>query len=190
MKSYYLFAGVNGAGKTTLFYADDKYIDLPRINIDEIVRGFGSWESSADVTRAGKIAVEKLNNCLESGNSFTQETTLCGHTIENSIHRAKELGYRIEMHYVGLESPELAKARVAKRVSDGGHGISDDDIDRRYTESLKNLYKLMDYCDELTIYDNTKDFIQVAVFRHGLCTYCSDEIPEWCSRIVDKTLSD
>lgn len=36
------------------------------------------------------------------------------------------------MNYIGLQNPEIAKARVKFRVSKGGHGIPDDVIEKRY----------------------------------------------------------
>ncbi|MBR1642907.1 MAG: ATPase, partial [Butyrivibrio sp.] len=58
-------------------------------------------------------------------------TTLCGNAILNNIANAKKEGYLIEVHYIGLSSVELAKERVAKRVSEGGHGVNASDIERR-----------------------------------------------------------
>ena len=43
------------------------------------------------------------------------------------------------MNYIGVESIDIAKERVAIRVSKGGHGIPDDAIERRYYDSLNNL---------------------------------------------------
>lgn len=43
----------------------------------------------------------------------------------------------MELNYVGLSSVELAISRVEQRVRDGGHGIPEKDIERRYNESLK-----------------------------------------------------
>ena len=60
-------------------------------------------------------------------------------SIIRNIYKAKELGYVIEVYFVGLDSPELAKKRVAHRVRSGGHGIPDEDIERRFFESLDNL---------------------------------------------------
>lgn len=82
---------------------------------------------------------------MENGESFTQKTTLCGHSILKNIDAAKQLGYEVEVYYVGLASPELAKQRVEQRVRDGGHGISPKDIERRYGESLQNLKKSFQY---------------------------------------------
>ncbi len=185
MKKYLIFAGVNGAGKTTLYQTNSEYKSLPRVNIDEIVRGFGSWKVSSDVFKAGKIAVNQIKEYFEKGESFNQETTLCGYSIFRNIEKAKELGYEVELNYVGLSSAELAISRVEQRVRDGGHGIPAKDIERRYTESLKNLKKVIPICDRVKIYDNSKSFRKVASFVRGKCSDYTDEIPEWCRDIFN-----
>lgn len=130
MKKYLIFAGVNGAGKTTLFQTNIEYKNYPRVNLDEIVRSFGSWKNNLDVLNAGKIAVKQIKEYFESGESFNQETTLCGNSIFKNIEKAKLLGYEVELYYVGLASADLAKSRVRQRVRDGGHGIPEADIER------------------------------------------------------------
>ena len=69
---------------------------MPRVNTDEILREFGDWRNTADLMKAGKIAVKRLNSYLLEGITFNQETTLCGHSILRTIDRAKQLGYVIE----------------------------------------------------------------------------------------------
>lgn len=59
MKKYVIIAGVNGAGKSTLYQINDNLKNMPRINVDEIVKGIGDWKNLKDVFAAGKIAVEK-----------------------------------------------------------------------------------------------------------------------------------
>lgn len=59
--------------------------------------------------KAGKIAVSKIKEYFENGIYFNQDTTLCGSSIIRNIKRANELGYEIEMHYVGVESVDIAK---------------------------------------------------------------------------------
>ena len=65
-KKYILIAGVNGAGKSTLYQTLDQLHDMPRVNIDEIVREIGSWRNPRDQIRAGRIAVEKIKNYFEA----------------------------------------------------------------------------------------------------------------------------
>jgi len=120
VKKYVVIAGVNGAGKSTLYQTDDNLKGLSRVNVDEIVREIGDWKNTSDVFLAGKIAIKRIAEYFEKGISFNQETTLCGKCIIRNIMKAKSLGYFVELHYVGVDSVEIAKERVKHRVSQGG----------------------------------------------------------------------
>ena len=183
MKKYIIFAGVNGAGKSTLYQTNEQLADMARINVDEIVRGIGSWKNSTDVMKAGKIAVKRLDEYFKQGVSINQETTLCGKSIFRNIKRAKELGYFVEMYYVGLDSAETAKKRVKERVKAGGHGIPEKDIERRYYESIKQLKEVLLMCDIVEIYDNTVAFTKVATFEKGKCFFKNTNMPKWMKEI-------
>lgn len=39
------------------------------------------------------------------------------------MEAARAKGYMIELHYVGVDSADLAKERIYHRVQCGGHGI-------------------------------------------------------------------
>lgn len=60
MKKYIVIAGVNGAGKSTLYQMNKNLADMPRVNVDEIVKEIGDWKNVSDVFEAGKIAVKKF----------------------------------------------------------------------------------------------------------------------------------
>ncbi len=179
MKRYVIIAGVNGAGKSTLYQTNRLIEDMERVNLDEIVRSFGSWKKPEDVMEAGRLAVEKINACFDAGVSFNQETTLCGKSIIRNIMRAKELGYFLELYYIGLDSPETAKERVRIRVSECDHGIPEEDIERRYYESLRQLKTVIPLCDKVKVYDNTKVFVRIAEFIEGRCCMRAEDLPEW-----------
>ena len=184
MKKYTIVAGVNGAGKTTLYDAEQLQKSEYRVNADEIlVEAGGDWNNSADVMNAGKTAVERLKKYIEDGVSFNQETTLCGNSILNNITKAKEKGYLIEVHYIGLSSADLAKERIAKRVSEGGHGVSDADVERRYEQSFKNLLKIIPICNLVALYDNTEEFRRFAIYKDGVLVRKSHRVPEWFDEI-------
>jgi predicted ABC-type ATPase len=185
MKKYILIAGVNGAGKSTLYHTINSLQDMLRVNTDEIIRTFGNWQNASDNLKAGKIAVKKIKEYFENGYSFNQETTLCGKSIFRNIKFAKEQGYYIEMHYVGVDSVELAKERVAYRVQHGGHGISDADIERRYLESLDNLQLVLPMCDFAVLYDNTINFHRFAIYESGKLIKKSEIQPKWYASIGD-----
>ena len=105
---------------------------------------------------------------------ITQESTLCGKSIIKNFRRAKQLGYTIELHYVGVDSAETAKQRVEERVWNGGHGIPASDIEKRYIESFANLQYLLQECDLAVFYDNTDRF---AIFHKGKLVRLSQNVP-------------
>lgn len=163
MKKYVVIAGVNGAGKSTLYQMYEEFKDMPRINVDEIVRDIGNWKNPMDVFAAGKIAVKNINRYLEEGITFNQETTLCGNSIIRNILKAKE--------------------RVKYRVKQGGHGIPDADIERRYVETFIQLNRILKKCDLVALYDNSEQFRRFAIYKTGNLIRLSQNVPKWFSKI-------
>lgn len=132
-KVYTVFAGVNGAGKSTLYACDNSKNLGVRLNTDEIVRSFGSdWRDTKAQIKAAKQLLLIQQRCFDEGISLNRETTLCGANIINSIRQAKQLGYFIHLRYVGVSNPQIAIDRVNKRISLGGHGVSEGTIKQRY----------------------------------------------------------
>ena len=183
MKKYILIAGVNGAGKSTLYQTLESLKNMPRVNTDEIVKSFGNWKNMSDVFRAGTIAITKIKEYFEQGITFNQETTLCGASIIKNIKWAKSLGYQIELHYVGVASVTIAKERIAYRVSQGGHGIPDADVERRYAESFKRLEEIISLCDLAVLYDNTDIFNRFAIYQEGRLLDLAENRPNWYSEL-------
>lgn len=93
---------------------------------------------------------------IKTNQDFSFETTLASTLFARTIDKAKSKGYYITLIFFWLESISLAKDRVKKRVSEGGHHVEDTVIERRYLSGIKNLFSL--YChkvDSLLIYDNS-----------------------------------
>ncbi len=183
MKRYVIIAGVNGAGKSTLYRTINSFQNMNRVNTDEIVREIGSWKNMDNLLQAGKIAVRKIAEYFDEGSSFNQETTLCGNSIIRNIDKAISLGYRVELHYVGLESVDIAKDRIDYRVSHGGHGIPATDVERRYIESFNQLARVIHKCDLAVLYDNSVNFKRFAIFEQGKIVGLEKEIPTWFKRL-------
>ena len=183
MKRYILIAGVNGAGKSTLYQINDNLKNMPRINVDEIVKEFGDWKNTKDVFEAGKIAVEKIEKYFDEGTTFNQETTLCGKSVIKNIYKAKELGYFIELHYVGVENVEIAKDRVKYRVEQGGHGIPENNIEKRYKETFQQLNSILEECNLIAFYDNTEKFRRFAICKNGELVRISHNVPGWFDKV-------
>ena len=169
-KYYVIFAGVNGAGKSSTYrlLANDSEFWRNRVNSDEILRDMGGdWRNPADQAKAMKEAIKRIDYNFKNGISFNQETTLTGRTALMNIKRAKELGYTVTMYYVGVKNADVAIQRVEKRVKQGGHGVSETDVRRRYEGSLQNLVQAIPMCDYVRIYDNTDRLRKIAVFENG-----------------------
>ena len=185
MKKYILIAGVNGAGKSTLYQTLQNLQNMSRVNPDEILKEFGDWRNSTDAMIAGKIAVKKITQYFHEGVTFNQETTLCGKSIINNISKAKKKGYFIELHYIGVENVEIAKQRVLERMRQGGHGIPESDIERRYIDTFHNLRVILPDCDLAAFYDNTIEFRRFAIYKDGNPVRVSHSVPIWYKRFME-----
>ena len=61
----------------------------------------------------------------------------------------------VHLLFFWLKSAEVAKQRVAERVSCGGHDIPTPVIERRYKAGIKNLFGIyMNEVDIWVLYDN------------------------------------
>ncbi|MBN1040475.1 MULTISPECIES: zeta toxin family protein [Clostridium] len=186
MLTYTIFAGVNGAGKTSIYKSIyyDINKDEKRINTDEMVAIIGSWQDNNLQIKCAREAVKLIKYYIENGISFNQETTLSGKSIIKNIKKAKLSGFYINMNYIGVETPEIAKERVSIRVSQGGHGIPNETIEKRYYESLENLEDVFNICNEINIYDNTQKFKRIAVINDGIIKWKRDVVPHWSKSIL------
>ena len=186
-KVLYIFAGVNGAGKSTLYNSENLDNNIKystRINTDEIVRKIGDWKNNSDQIKAAKIAINLRNDCLKDGKSFNEETTLTGKTILKTIDKAKELGYELQLFYVGVNNPEIAKERIRNRVEKGGHNIADEIVEKRYYESLKNLKQMITKFDEVYLYDNSIKYKHIFSFINNKILY-KDKNVNWSKEAIE-----
>ena len=159
-KILYIIAGCNGAGKTTA-----SYTILPEIwkckefvNADEIAKGISPFNPESVSFQAGRLMLQRIDELLEMGESFSIETTLATRSYVGLVKRAHEKGYKVTLLYFWLTSPELAIERVAQRVSEGGHNIPTEDIVRRYYRGISNFFNLFkDIVDLWTLVDNASN---------------------------------
>ena len=138
---------------------------------------------AALLLKCAREAVKLIKEYISEGISFNQETTLTGRSIIKNIINAKDNGFYVVMNYIGGESPKIAKERVKIRVSRGGHGISDEDIERRYYDSLKNLKAVIRSCDEINIYDNSEMFREIINIENGQIIWHDRHMPKWVKSI-------
>ena len=106
------------------------------------------------------------------------------------IDKAKDLGYKIHLYYVGIDNPEIAKERVKNRIARGGHGISSDLIEKRYYESLENLGKILNKSDFIEIFDNSKKFIRIFYYEDNQVFENNIEKTNWINEKLKNLLNN
>jgi len=89
--------------------------------------------------RAGRVMLQEIARHAAEGRSFAFETTLAGLTYVRMIARWRAAGYTVKLIFLSLGSPEEAIARVAMRVSQGGHNVPTETIRRRFAAGLRNF---------------------------------------------------
>ncbi|MGY0551674.1 hypothetical protein ACW17M_00555 [Vreelandella sp. 2A-K22] len=144
MPTCWIVAGPNGAGKTTfaLHYLPQVAKCARFINADLIAAGLSPLAPERELLSASRIFLKEIEDAIIEGEDFAFETTLSGRGYLSLIKRLIGEGWRVELVYLALPSPEMSRLRVAERVSHGGHNIPLKDIQRRFPRSLNNLLVL------------------------------------------------
>jgi len=78
------------------------------------------------------------------------------------LKRWKLAGYRVELIFLRLDSPDDAIAHVAQRVHQGGHDIPEATIRRRFATGLQHFEHLYaPQVDAWALYDNSGEWPQL-----------------------------
>lgn len=144
----HILAGPNGSGKTTFVHEILQPITrLPFINADEIAAD--RWPGRRT--------------------SFITETVFSHPSKRDLVEWAFTTGYLVELH-VMLVPEDLSVARVAYRVSRGGHTVPEAKIRERYRRLWLLVADAQKIADRCTFYDNSRSatpFAPVARFERG-----------------------
>lgn len=121
-KKIIMVAGPNGAGKTTFARAFlPAEAQCPRfINADLIAAGLSPFMPEAEAFKAGRLMLKEIAECVGRGDSFAFETTLSGLVYLRQIRKWQNQGYHVSLFFLSLPTVEMAIARVAERVRQGG----------------------------------------------------------------------
>jgi predicted ABC-type ATPase len=149
-----ILGGANGSGKSSIFTT----LNLPGrfINADIFARGLNPSNPERASFAAGKLVLRELRRVLQARQDFVYETTLSSHQSIELIRGALDAGYEVGLVFVVLRDPSLNVARVAQRVSEGGHGIPEHVIHRRYKTSMERLAAAIRLAHGTLIFDNSE----------------------------------
>jgi predicted ABC-type ATPase len=153
-----IIAGPNGAGKTTFareFLPKDAGV-IHFVNADLIAGGLSPLRPELAALASGRLFLAELDRWARARVDFAFESTLSGLTYLRRLKHWKTSGYRIEIVFLRLPSPQLALRRVAARVRQGGHAVSRADVLRRFARSWSHFnshYRPL--ADRWEVYDNS-----------------------------------
>jgi predicted ABC-type ATPase len=157
MANLYIIAGPNGAGKTTAAATilPETLGVIEFVNADEIAKGISPFNPEGVAFEAGRIMLSRIDQLIKEESDFAFETTLSTLSYLNLVRSVREKDYSVTLIFLWLNSVEIAKQRVTKRVLKGGHNIPEDIIERRFKKGLVNLGRFMEVVDQWYLYDNS-----------------------------------
>ncbi len=153
-----VIAGPNGAGKSTTArrLLQDAFAVSEFVNADTIAQGFSAFQPETVSIEAGRAMLKRLNTLVTARESFAFETTLASRTFAPWLKARRDQGFRTHLAFLSLPDADLAVARVAERVREGGHHVPEDVIRRRFTRGLANFFSLyVPVVDSWRLFDNS-----------------------------------
>ncbi len=130
---------------------------------------------------------EKL---LEQHESFVFETVFSdpvGDKI-SFLQKAAGAGYTVILCFVGIADPAMSEARVAMRVTQGGHDVPAEKLATHFPRTLENLRKSIRTLPHVFVFDNSDlsdPYRQVAVFHNGETAFLSESLPGWMQEALE-----
>lgn len=183
-----VIGGPNGAGKST--YTEGltaRGYPLGKVvNPDLIAAALPGPDGTRDA-RAGRETLRRTRALVAQGQTFTRETTLSGREILRTMRTAKDAGFTVNLLFVGVDSVDISRGRVRRRVERGGHGIPEQVQIRRFGRSFHNVI-LATQIAHTTVFVNGVDeqFKSVGMARHGMMAWRADIPPlQWLDRITE-----
>jgi len=182
-----MLVGGNGAGKSTFFRLLLQPLGLPFVNADLLARAAFADDPEAHSYEAAQLAERQRLRLLQDGVSFCFETVFSHPSKIDFIARAKALGYQVILVLIHLESAELNQARIACRVSEGGHSVPADKVISRIPRLLEQVQDAIPLVDVLQVYDNSSaldPFQPVFSISDGICMVQQDPLPGWATAFL------
>jgi predicted ABC-type ATPase len=187
-KQLWVLAGGNGVGKSTFYRTQLASLGLPFINADILAKQLYPESPEAHSYDAAKLAAEMRTQLLWEGRSFCFETVFSHPSKIDFIAQAKTLRYNIVLVFIHLDSVALNQARIAQRVTEGGHNVPVDKVDSRIPRLLKYIKEALPLCDHIRILNNSRadnPFQQLAIIHNGQITQKHNPLPGWAKQLLE-----
>ena len=170
----YIFAGPNGSGKSTLidgFINEPENAGLLYLCPDSFFKSMFRHSSDLEIEKqsyikAMSIAEMVRKSCVEEGIDFAFETVFSTYEKVEFLIESKKRGYKIISNFITTKDYKINISRVANRVTQGGHNVPADKIEKRYYRALEQLKYLFEISDELYVYDNSSEYYKLAYMKN------------------------
>ncbi|MCY2990112.1 MAG: hypothetical protein NTY19_19895 [Planctomycetota bacterium] len=109
---------------------------LPFLNADVLAR-----ELDLEPYAAARLATALRTELMKRRESFVLETVFSDPVGDELtfLKQAVESGRTVVLCYIGIAGPDVSEARVAMRVSQGGHDVPTDKVRSRFPCTIVNL---------------------------------------------------
>ena len=121
-----------------------------------ISAGLSAFNSETVALDAGRVMLRRLQELAKNKLNFAFESTLSTRSYAPWVNRLAQAHYEFHLLFLWLTTVDLAIQRVAERVRNGGHFVSEEIIRRRYDRGLNNLFELyVPLAKTWALYDNS-----------------------------------
>jgi predicted ABC-type ATPase len=177
-----VLAGHNGSGKSTMWRRSlAGTLQIPLVNADRMMLSIlpepgedghlPGWAATLRDTDRGWMGVAQqgvnafVGHAMGAKVPFAMETVfsyweeLPDGRVLSKIDLIKEMqvaGYFVLLFFVGLASPELSVLRVATRVTEGGHGIDEPTLRKRFPRTQRAISEAVKVADASILTDNSR----------------------------------
>lgn len=153
-----VIAGPNGAGKSTTAgrLLQEALAVSEFVNADPIASGLSAFRPESVAVAAGRVMLARMKALARARRDFAFETTLASRSLAPWLAELRVSGYRVHLAFLSLPGPDLAVARVATRVRQGGHDVPEPVVRRRFTAGLRNFFTVYQgLADTWQVFDNS-----------------------------------
>lgn len=154
-----VFGGPNGSGKSSVksvLENSGQFNNIENyINPDDIQQHL-----KCTPLIAAQIADATREYFLLHRESFSFESVLSMPNKLDFMERAKNAEYNVVCIYVLTSNVQININRVKRRAELGGHDVPKEKIISRYKRAMMLIPRLFQVCNELYIYDNSKELIE------------------------------
>jgi predicted ABC-type ATPase len=122
---------------------------------------------------------------LKTGETFSFETVFSHPSKLDFMRKANSAGYKCYLYFAAVASPDISVARVRQRIQQGGHGVPEGRIRKRYHRTLDNLLEAIRLSYRAYVFDNSLKMKLVAEVRPDrVLRLEGDYVPAWFENSV------